>query len=112
MLLNTSEKNLSEKIFKVISYPLGKDLTIPANNSPGTTVTTLPVYAGYTPIFLALENTYNGNISLWYSFLKPDVGTVNWRVQNHINQACSGVTIKVRILYVKSELFDTFVEIN
>ena len=105
-LQTSSAKNLI--FFKTKIVDLANDLSIPANNSPQSKVSDVPLIAGFTPILVTNENMWNGNVTLWYNYLNPQNHTITWRVQNHSNQAVT-VTIRVRILYARNDLVNSLV---
>lgn len=95
----------SMQFLKTKIVDLATNLTISGNASPATVVTEVPQIYGYKAIYVTLENTYNGSVSLWYVYLNPEGSTISWRCKNNSSSAVSGITIRVRILYVKEENF-------
>lgn len=86
---------------------LATNLTVNANTQTATAVYTLSPRAGYTPIFVALNNTWGGAVVLWYCNLYENNGNyyINWRLKNITSSQITGYTIQVRVLYIRSNSF-------
>ena len=87
------------------SVNLATNMTIPANTQPATQVYSLSPRTGYKPIFVALENTWGGQVTLWYLWLDTNANTISWRVRNNTSSQLTGFTIRVNVLYIKSNSF-------
>ena len=102
--INHNFKYLDDKSDSIVQtriVNLCESTTFPANTSPGTTTTNLPIISGYTPVIVTLENVWDGDIHLWYVNLSSTA--INWRAKN-LSSTDKTVTIRVKVLYVKSEL--------
>lgn len=82
---------------------LATNLTVNANTQTPTATYTLSPRDGYTPIFVALNNTWGGHVTLWYCSLSGN--TISWRIRNNTSSQITGFTIQVRVLYIKSQCF-------
>ena len=93
--------NKSDSIVQTRVVNLCESTTFPANTSPATTTTNLPTITGYTPVIATLENAWDGDINLWYVNLAST--SIDWRAKN-LSSTNKTVTIRVKVLYVKSDL--------
>lgn len=84
---------------------LATNLSVNANSNINTATYTLSPRTGYTPIFVALNNTWGGQLVLWFCSLNDN--QISWRVRNVTSSAVSGFTIQVRVLYIKSSCVAT-----
>lgn len=84
---------------------LASNLSVNANSNTANATYTLSPRTGYTPIFVALNNTWGGQLVLWYCNLNGN--QINWRVRNVTNSQVTGFTIKVNVLYIKTNSFTT-----
>ena len=79
---------------------LATNLSVNANSNTNTLNYTLTPRANYTPILAVTNNMWNGAISLWYCNLSGN--TISWRARNNSSSNATGLTISVRVLYIKS----------
>ena len=79
---------------------LATNLSVNANSNTATANYTLTPRANYTPILVTTNNMWNGAISMWYCNLSGN--TISWRVRNNSSSNATGLTIQVRVLYIKS----------
>lgn len=86
---------------------LATNLTVNANTQTTTADYTLSPKTGYTPIFVALNNTWGGAVVLWYCNLQYSNNNwiISWRIRNNTSSQITGFTIQVRVLYIKSSCF-------
>ena len=81
---------------------LASNITIKANSNYGSTQTkTITPRTGYTPIMVSLHNIYNRAVNLWYCNLASST-QINWNCSNNTSSQVTGVSIQVRVLYIKS----------
>lgn len=81
---------------------LASNITIKANSNYGSTQTkTISPRTGYTPIMVSLHNIYNRAVNLWYCNLASST-QINWNCSNNTSSQITGVSIQVRVLYIKS----------
>ena len=86
---------------------LASNLSVNANTNTNTATYTLSPRIGYTPIFVATHNLWNGTINLWYCNISSSANTIAWRVRNVSNSNATGLTIQVKVLYIKTRAFLT-----
>ena len=79
---------------------LATNLSVNANSNTNTLNYTLTPRANYKPILAVTSNMWNGAISLWYCDLSGK--TISWRARNNSSSNATGLTIQVRVLYIKS----------
>ena len=79
---------------------LATNLSVNANSNTSTANYILTPRANYTPILVTTNNMWNGAISMWYCNLSGN--TISWRVRNNSSSNATGLTIQVRVLYIKS----------
>ena len=84
---------------------LATNLSVNPNSNTATANYTLTPRANYTPILVTTNNMWNGAISLWYCSLSGN--TISWRVRNNSSSNATGLTIQVRVLYIKSSCVAT-----
>lgn len=81
---------------------LASNITIKANSNYGSTQTkTISPRSGYTPIMVSLHNIYNRAVNLWYCNLASST-QISWNCSNNTSSQITGVSIQVRVLYIKS----------
>lgn len=87
---------------------LASNITINANSNygSGTQTKTISPQTGYTPIMVSLHNVYNRAVNLWYCNLASST-QINWRCSNNTSSQVTGVSIQVRILYIKTSCVAT-----
>lgn len=101
-----SAVNEVNEIFDGLVYTeivtLASNITIKANSNYGSTQTkTISPRTGYTPIMVSLHNAYNRAVNLWYCNLASST-QINWNCSNNTSSQITGVSIQVRVLYIKS----------
>ena len=84
---------------------LTTNLSVNANSNTATANYTLTPRTDYTPILVVTNNMWNGAISMWYCSLSRN--TISWRVRNNSSSNATGLTIQVRVLYIKSSCVAT-----
>ena len=84
---------------------LATNMTIAGGSSPATQTKTLSPRSGYKPAMVTLHNVYNGAITFWYLNLDSNNNTISWRVRNNTTSQATGITIMVKVLYVKTSSF-------
>ena len=86
---------------------LASNITIKANSNYGSTQTkTISPRTGYTPIMVSLHNIYNRAVNLWYCNLASST-QISWNCSNNTSSQITGVSIQVRVLYIKSSCVAT-----
>ena len=81
---------------------LGSNMTIAGNAQPVTQVKQLSARAGYTAVMATVDNTYNGVINLWYCSVNSTNNTISWRIRNMSSSQVTGITVNVKVLYVRT----------
>lgn len=102
--INENNGRLNNLVYTEV-VTLASNINVPANNSPATQTYQLTPKPGYTPILATLANTYNGVINLWYVSLDHSNNKINWRIHNVSSSQASSITVRVEVLYIKSDSY-------
>ena len=105
-VVNGNYNELSGLLSGLVYYEvvtLASNITISANSNygSGTQQKTISARAGYKPIMVVPQNVYNKAVNLWYCNLYSDT-QINWRCSNNTSSQVTGITLEVRVLYIKT----------
>lgn len=108
--LKDSDGNVYPQVYGLAyteTVTLASNLSVNANTNTSTATYTLSPRTGYTPVMACLFNVYNGAINLWYCNISSSANTIAWRVRNVSSSNATGVSIIVKVLYIKTSAFLT-----
>lgn len=101
-----NDKLLKDLIITKV-YTIASNITIAANSNygSGTQQYNLSYPTGYIPVTCTWQNTFDGRVVLWYCNVDANNKYIRWRARNVSSSQVSGISIQVRVLYVKSNLY-------
>ena len=96
--------NRLNNLFYYEDVTLASNITIKANSNYGDSsqTKTISPRAGYKPVMVVLNNAWNRTCYLWYCNLVSDT-KINWRAGNITNSQITGISISVRVLYMRED---------
>lgn len=101
--INETDNRL-DNLFYYEDITLASNITINANSNygSGTQTKTISSRAGYKPVMAVLNNTWNRTCYLWYCNIVSNT-QINWRAGNITNSQITGISIIVRVLYMRED---------
>lgn len=100
--------NRLNNLFYYEEVTLVSNANIAANSNYGnsTQTKTITPRSRYKPILVTHQNVYNKAVNLWYCNLVSDT-QINWRAANLTNSQVTGISIIVRVLYMREDCLAT-----
>lgn len=104
----TSINGILDDLVYTEEVTLASNITIKANSNYGNESQhkTINPRSGYKPVLVTQENIYNKAINLWYCNLVGDT-QINWNAGNITGSQITGISITVRVLYIKTSAIYT-----
>lgn len=104
----TSINGILDDLVYTEEVTLASNITIKANSNygDGSHSKTITPRSGYKPVLVTQENIYNKAVNLWYCNLVSDT-EIKWQAGNITGSQITGITINVRVLYIKTSAIYT-----